>query len=151
MTDIEVDRSAGIASLVFEFSDAELNEVCVARRSQKNLLLDEARIEQKRREQRRQVFGNLGILNDPAWDILLELYVAHATGNQLYASAVGAEAGIPQSTALRWLTVLEKEGLLRRRFDVFDKRRQWVGLTPLARSMMDQNLAKASTRGAQVA
>lgn len=151
MTDIEVDGCAGIASLVFELSDVEFNDVNVSPRSRRVFLLEEARSEQKRRDHRRQVFGNLGILNDPAWDIMLELYIAHATGNQLYASAVGAEAGIPQSTALRWLTVLEKEGLLRRRFDVFDKRRQWVGLTPLARALMDQHLAKASAGDAQVA
>lgn len=151
MTDIEADCSAGIASLVFEFSDVEHSQVNDSRRPRRDGFLNEARAEQKRREQRRRVFGHLGILNDPAWDILLELYIAHTTGSQLYASVVGAEAGIPQSTALRWLTVLEKEGLLQRRFDVMDKRRQWVGVTPLARSLMDRHFAHVSTREARLA
>lgn len=139
MTDLEVDCSAGIASQVFEIAEVELSDAGNFKRSRRDSLLEDARAELLRRKQRRQVLGHLGILNDPAWDILLELYIADITGCQLYASVVGTDAAIPQSTALRWLTVLEKEGLLRRRFDNFDKRRQWVGLTPFARSLMERH------------
>ncbi len=106
-------------------------------------LLAIARSEAKRRADRRALFSAFDVLSDPAWDILLELYIAGLSGSGLYASVVGAEAGIPQSTALRWLTVLEKAGLVRRHLDPFDKRRQWVGVTPRARSLMEKHFTRS--------
>jgi DNA-binding MarR family transcriptional regulator len=106
-------------------------------------LLGLARAEAKRRADRRELFGAYDVLSDPAWDILLELYIAGLSGSGLYASVVGTEAGIPQSTALRWLTVLEKSGLVRRHLDQFDKRRQWVGVTPRARGLMEKHFARS--------
>lgn len=106
-------------------------------------LLANARAEAKRRGDRRALFGAYDVLSDPAWDILLELYIAGLSGNGLYASVVGTEAGIPQSTTLRWLNVLEKMGLVRRNPDPFDKRRQWVGVTPRARTLMEKHFARS--------
>ena len=106
-------------------------------------LLANARAEVKRRTDRRALFGVYDVLSDPAWDILLELYISGLTGNGLYASVVGAEVGIPQSTTLRWLNVLEKMGLVRRNIDPFDKRRQWVGLTPRACTLMERQFARS--------
>ena len=106
-------------------------------------LITIARAEVKRRVDRREVFGAYDVLGDPAWDILLELYISGLTGSGLYASVVGTDAGIPQSTALRWLTVLEKDGLVRRHVDPFDKRRQWVGVTPRARSLMEKHFMRS--------
>ena len=143
MTDVESDRAFPITSLVFEIDEAmEQSNEGRGEGGRKNFLIV-ARAEAARRFNRRELFGEFDIFSDPAWDILLELYIADATGSQLYASVVGSEAGIPQSTALRWLAVLEKAGLLRRRHDMFDKRRQWIGLTPRALSLMEKHFSRS--------
>lgn len=140
MADNELSSSNGWSMLASDEDDPS----SPSSESQSRLrLLANARAEAKRRADRRALFGLYDVLNDPAWDILLELYIAGLTGNGLYASVVGAEVGIPQSTALRWLTVLEKMGLVRRNLDPFDKRRQWVGVTPRARTLMEKHFARS--------
>ncbi|MCY1669458.1 hypothetical protein OVA07_00270 [Novosphingobium sp. SL115] len=103
------------------------------------LLLDLVRAEQANRKRRAQLLGiDHDIFSDPAWDILLELFEADLGGQKINASVVGLDANIPQSTALRWLNMLEKVGLVRRRKDEFDKRRQWIGLTVTARAALQK-------------
>jgi len=143
LTDLEVNRSLDGTSLLFEIADLDLRKAANSRDLNRIRLLEQARAESARRKDRRDMLGHLGILGDAAWDVLLELYISDASGSQLNASTVGAEAAIPQSTALRWLSLLEKEGLVRRRDDIFDKRRHWVGLTPTARKAMDRHFSRA--------
>jgi DNA-binding MarR family transcriptional regulator len=143
VTKAESDRTAPISSLIFEVGEAGVQTSESRTGLNRTQLLVFARAEARRRLDRREVFGQFDMLSDPAWDILLELYIADATGSPLYASVIGSEAEIPQSTALRWLTVLEKSGLVRRRHDVFDKRRQWVGLTPRGRTLMERHFSRS--------
>lgn len=142
MTDAHLDHRSDGPSVILDGADVALKPT----RSNRMMLLEQARAEVVRRKDRRALLGSRGILGDPAWDILIELYISDIAGAQLYASVVGAEAGIPQSTALRWIAVLEKDGLVRRRDDVFDRRRQWVGLTPSARKILDRYFSRALAR-----
>ncbi len=104
--------------------------------------LDQVCREQRNRKRRTALLASDDrIFADPAWDILLELYEATLRGKKLNASVIGLDADIAQSTALRWLTMLEKMGLVRRTQDIFDKRRQWVGLTTRAIRGFDQYFA----------
>lgn len=66
---------------------------------------------------------------DPAWDILLELYAAELGQRPLSVGSVCIGAAVPASTALRWITALERKGLVARHHDRFDARRQLVSLT----------------------
>lgn len=143
VTDAHVDLRSDGPSLIFDVADVDLHGETKPKRSSRIVLLEQARAEVARRKDRRALLGSFGILGDPAWDMLLELYISDVSGARLYASVVGAEAGIPQSTALRWIAVLEKDGLVRRRDDVFDKRRQWVGLTPTARKTLDRHFSRS--------
>lgn len=143
MTDVESDRISAFASTNFELGEEAPFDHNGQADTSRNRLLFVARAEAARRRDRRELLGEFGILSDPAWDILLELYISDATGSQIYASLIGSETGIPQSTALRWLAVLEKSGLVRRRIDVFDKRRQWVGLTPRARTILQKHFSRS--------
>lgn len=70
-----------------------------------------------------QLFG------EPAWDMLLELYAANLTQRRMSISSLCESSGTPATTALRWLTTLEQEGLLQRRADPLDRRRVFVELT----------------------
>lgn len=102
-------------------------------------ILGEVRQEQSRRTRRAALLApGTDIFAEPAWDILLELFVAQLSGQKLNASVVGCEAGIAQSTALRWLALLEKQGLTKRTRDIADKRRLWVALTPATFAALEQ-------------
>lgn len=96
-------------------------------------LLASVKAEQVRRSNRHKLLGvGRDLFSDPAWDLLLELYVARLGRKRLSSSAIGLDAGIAQSTALRWLTYLVSLGLVERTQDPADKRRQWVALSERA-------------------
>lgn len=80
------------------------------------------------RRRRDAQLGNL--FGEPAWDILLGLYVAAWKGRKIAASAVGLEAAIAPTTALRCLATLERYDLVKREPDCGDQRRVWILLSP---------------------
>lgn len=55
-----------------------------------------------------------GLFGEPAWDILLDLFLACLEGRRLTAAEVCIAAFVPRTTALRWVDHLCKEGLARR-------------------------------------
>lgn len=74
-------------------------------------------------------FFDSDLFADPAWDILLDLYRAHLAQQRICVTSVCFGAGVPVSTALRWLNALEERNLARRRQDPLDGRRFFVALT----------------------
>jgi DNA-binding MarR family transcriptional regulator len=74
-------------------------------------------------------FLDANLFADPAWDILLDLYRAHLAQQRISVTSVCFGAGVPVSTALRWLNALEERNLARRSQDPLDGRRFFVGLT----------------------
>ena len=90
---------------------------------------------------RNNTFSEYRIFSDPAWDILLELFIADAVESKLSISALGIESGVPSTTVMRWITVLANRGLLFRIDDPSDKRRTWVHITNKGRSLMRQYFA----------
>lgn len=80
-----------------------------------------------RRRRERELGSTL--FSDPAWDILLDLFVQHVDGNAITVSSACYGSGVPQTTALRHLTILIEAGLIGRRTSQADKRRQYVYLT----------------------
>jgi DNA-binding MarR family transcriptional regulator len=89
------------------------------------------------RRRREAIFGK-ELFADPAWDILLELYAAEVGQRRVPTSELASVAGIPLTTALRWLSKLESEGLITRGDDPLDGRRVWVALTQSALPLMSQ-------------
>ncbi len=83
----------------------------------------------KERQCRIRLIGHQDIHGDPAWDILLNLFVRQVEERFLTPEAVAANCFAPESTASRWLKVLEHKGLVRRIPDRADRKRQVVGLT----------------------
>jgi len=90
------------------------------------------------RERRRRIeaFGDDTLFGEPAWDILLDLFVAGERGKRVAVTSACIGSGVPSTTALRWLNVLELRGMVEREDDNHDARRSFVRLTPKARAMM---------------
>lgn len=75
---------------------------------------------------------------DPAWDILLDLASARLSNKTVPVLSACAAAGVPTSTALRWIRVLVEEGLVRRWSDPSDRRRDLVEIQDHAMNAMRQ-------------
>ena len=91
------------------------------------------------RRQRNSLLGG-DLFGEPAWDMLLELYAAEGSGRRLSVSGACHVSGVPLSTALRWITRLEKDGWIRRAEDPQDKRRSWLELCDGAEKKIHQFL-----------
>ncbi len=66
---------------------------------------------------------------DPVWDIMLDLFVAQANGQEVATSSLIIAAAVPQSTALRRIRRLVRDGQLIARNDPHDGRRTFVRLS----------------------
>jgi predicted transcriptional regulator len=60
---------------------------------------------------------------DPAWDILLDLFDATMKSRAVSITSACAASGVAQTTALRYIRVMEDEGLITRRSDETHARR----------------------------
>jgi hypothetical protein len=88
------------------------------------------------RRRRADIFGDETLFGEPAWDILLDLFVAGEKGKRVAVTSACIGSGVPSTTALRWLNVLELRGLVEREDDNSDARRSFVRLTAKARALM---------------
>lgn len=95
------------------------------------------------REERDRIFG-ADLFFDPAWNILLDLYVSERKGLMVSVSSVCIASKVPSTTALRWLTMIEKRGLIGRRPDDYDRRRSFLFLTEDGRMKIEAALDRAS-------
>ena len=66
------------------------------------------------RRRRERVFG-ANLFADPAWDMLLELFVQEERGNAVHVSSLCMASAVPTTTALRWIGTLTEAKLLERR------------------------------------
>lgn len=89
-----------------------------------------------RSRQRRSSFLEGDLLFGPAWAMLLDIYCATLRGKRLAVSAVLIGSGAPDTTALRYLKVLQERGHVVRVADETDKRRSFVKIaTPTFEAM----------------
>lgn len=103
------------------------------------------------RRRRQLAFSNPDIFGEPAWDILLDLYIAHAEERCISVSSACIGSAAPPTTGLRWLGVLQEEGLVLREHDPQDQRRILVRLSPDGIRRMDDYLSKLTRSGRPVA
>lgn len=80
------------------------------------------------RRRRSKIFGDK-FFSDPAWDLLLVLYVAQLEQRRISISDASSSARVAMTTALRWFAALENSCLIQRRDDPFDNRRVYVELS----------------------
>lgn len=81
------------------------------------------------RRQRAQIFGAADLFGEPAWDILLDLYIAQGDGKAVSVSSACIGSASPPTTGLRWLAALADKGLILREPDAHDQRRIMVRLS----------------------
>lgn len=94
----------------------------------------------QRARSRRTDFLSASLFGEPAWDMLLELFVSALEQKRVTVGALCIASKVPQTTALRWIDALLKEGLATRRSDPLDGRRIYVEISAAAYGAM-QNYA----------
>jgi DNA-binding MarR family transcriptional regulator len=84
-----------------------------------------------------QLFG------EPSWDMLLDLFIAQGRARSVSVSSACIASSTPQSTALRYVGLLEKMDLIRRTKDPQDGRRQYLELTEQGFAQMAAYLSES--------
>lgn len=102
-----------------------------------------ARWEYRRRRSRARFFEADGLFGEPAWDMLLDLFIAGREGKALPVTSACIGAAVPVTTALRWLGLLEQRGLVVRQADRHDARRALVCLSAEATDRMERYLQRS--------
>jgi DNA-binding MarR family transcriptional regulator len=69
------------------------------------------------------------LFSDPAWDIMLTLFLAQLRQRRMAASDLSSATAVPLTTTHRWIDTLEQKGWLRRSPDPLDQRRVFVQLS----------------------
>ena len=91
------------------------------------------------RQKRVERFGR-AMFGEPAWEMLLLLYVAQASARYT-ASRLARVSGYSKATAIRWLDYLEKEKLILRKSHPTDQRSVFIELTDKGISSLELYLA----------
>ncbi len=78
------------------------------------------------------------LFGEPAWDMLLDLTIADMAGRPTLVTGLAAASGAPMSTALRYIDLMQKAGLLSRHDDARDRRRVLLSLMPEARQAVER-------------
>lgn len=94
------------------------------------------------RELRKSCMNN-ALFGEPAWDMLLYLFIKACENKRVYKTAVTSASGVPHSTALRYLALLERDGTLKVELAEGDKRVQFVSLTQKGASEMADYLSRS--------
>ena len=99
------------------------------------------------RRRRSIIFENDELFGEPAWDILLDLYIAHTESKPVSVSSACIGSAAPPTTGLRWLGVLAEQDLIVREHDPEDQRRVLVRLTEKALAAMDDYFFSIANTG----
>lgn len=86
------------------------------------------------------------LFSDPAWDMLLDLYAAELGQVRVSVTSLCIASNAPTSTALRWISTLEQQGLIERRSDPLDGRRFFLSLTREAVASFERYFASLGKR-----
>lgn len=105
-------------------------------------LLSVARFSLEARQGRVEHFSP-AMFGEPAWDLLLALYVTQADTPAPAVSSMARAAGIAITTAFRWIDYLEEKRLIERQHSSVDGRALTVALTEDGRARLERYFADA--------
>jgi hypothetical protein len=91
------------------------------------------------------------LLEDPGWDMLLDLFAAELEEAHVSVSSLCIASGVAPTTALRWISRMADAGLMMRLPDAGDRRRAFLALSPAASEGMRGYVAAARRAGLPVA
>lgn len=100
--------------------------------SSKAELLQAIRRAIRERAARKNFIPSEFVTGEPSWDILLDLAGYTLEGKRVSISSACIASGVPHTTALRWISIMEKANLIEREVDERDSRRTFLNLTELA-------------------
>jgi hypothetical protein len=83
----------------------------------------------RRRSLRRRSFNPEYFSGEAAWDVLLDLAAAKIEGKRISVTSACIASGVPPTTALRWIALLEQDGMIIREDDYTDRRRVFVRIS----------------------
>jgi DNA repair protein RadC len=98
--------------------------------SDADTIVDNARATVRRRILRRQLIGSPDLFGEPAWDMLLDLFINECEGKPVAMSSLCIAADIPTSSAMKLVQKLCDAGLLERIPDHSDGRRSLMRICP---------------------
>ena len=82
------------------------------------------------------------VFGEPAWDMLLALYIFPPRGEMLSVSSLSYSAFVPVTTGLRWQSTLMEHDLIERGPKGTDARRQFIRLTANGRELLEKYLTR---------
>ena len=85
---------------------------------------------------RRAQFFKPDLFADPAWDMMLDIFIAEAEGRETPVMNLCLSSQVPETTTLRWVKTLEHSGIFVRNKDDHDQRRVLVRLSATAAKAM---------------
>ena len=91
--------------------------------------------------QLRNAHFSRAMFGEPAWEILLVLYIMERDGERQTPSRLASWTSTPLSTTVRWIDYLEKKQLVTRHSHPNDKRIVFIALEDRAREAMDSYLS----------
>lgn len=80
------------------------------------------------------------IFSDPAWDIILDLYIHNSKNQDVSVTSVCSASMVPITTALRYITVLSERGLIERSKNPKDGRSYLLRLSAEAVQIVEELL-----------
>lgn len=89
----------------------------------------------------RSHFFNPAMFGEPAWDMLLVLYVTERSEGRQSIGRLAEWIETPLTTAIRWIDYLEKERLVKREPHPNDKRVMFIRLSDKGRELLDSYLS----------
>jgi len=160
-TDTQAKELRSLAARMLDMADAIEEETSPATRTQRPqkarqswdgsdaewMLTTASQIYRTRR--RRQRFIAAELLGEPAWDLLLDLFIARLKQERISVTSACQAADVPPTTALRWLGVLSDARLVERLNSETDQRVTWVRITDYGATLMAdllRDMANHSTR-----
>lgn len=80
------------------------------------------------------------MFGEPAWDMLLALYIRDWAGARLTINCLAQSVHVPLSTATRWLAYLDRERLIVREEHPTDRRKTYIAISPKGRDLLSRHL-----------
>ena len=90
-----------------------------------------------------------GLISDPVFDMLLDLFIASEEGDQSSISDL-LKGEVAATTKLRWLARLEADGLVERQPDPHDRRRFFITLSEDSRGKVQMLLEQSVLQVAEL-
>lgn len=121
--------ATGLSDLLSATSGATDRETLVSR----------ARIVLSARRLRERYFNRI-MFGEPAWDMLLALYVSEQSAGRLTMSRLSELVETPLTTVVRWVNILEEQRLVERQAHPTDRRTVFIRLLEKGRAALDSYL-----------